>query len=225
VTDDPRPYPSEWESDVVLLDGGTVHLRPARPTDADRLLALYSRLSDESLYLRFFSPVTAPIALGLEHLTDIDYDRQFALVAELGDELIAIARYTRAAGTGDVAEVAFTVDDQQQGRGVGSVLLEHLAAIAREHGVTRFVAMTMVSNTRMLGVFADAGIAAAVDTVALEDVLLRIGFLAEHVPEIAELDCNPVVVSSTGATVVDAKVRVTPLPPGPPAGVRRLRVA
>jgi acetyl coenzyme A synthetase (ADP forming)-like protein len=159
VTDDPRPYPSEWESDVVLLDGGTVHLRPARPTDADRLLDLYSRLSDESLYLRFFSPVTAPIALDLEHLTDLDYDRQFSLVAELGDELIAIARYTRAAGTGDVAEVAFTVDDRQQGRGVGSVLLEHLAAIAREHGVRRFVAMTMVSNTRMLGVFADAGFA------------------------------------------------------------------
>ena len=64
-----------------------------------------------------------------------------------------------------------------------------------------------------------------VATAALEDVILRVGLLAERVPEIAELDCNPVVVSAAGAIVVDVKVRLAPVPPGPPPGVRRLRDA
>jgi acetyl coenzyme A synthetase (ADP forming)-like protein len=156
MDDDAPSYPAQWESDVVLIDGGTVHLRPMRRDDGDQLLGLYSRLSDESLYMRFFSPIPAPTARDLEHLTDIDYDRRFAIVAELGDDVVAVARYARVA-RGDEAEVAFTVEDQQQGRGLGAVLLEHLAAIARSHGVRRFVAMTMVNNTRMLNVFADAG--------------------------------------------------------------------
>jgi acyl-CoA synthetase (NDP forming) len=64
-----------------------------------------------------------------------------------------------------------------------------------------------------------------VDVAALEDLLLRIGLLAEHVPEIAELDCNPVIVSPDGAMVVDVKVRLAPTDPTPPIGVRRLRDA
>jgi acetyl coenzyme A synthetase (ADP forming)-like protein len=148
-------YPARWESDVVLADGGTVHLRPVRQDDDDRLLGLYSRLSDESLYLRFFSPVPRPDASRLEELKSVDYDRNFALVAELGGDIVAVARYMR--GHGDEAEVAFTVQDDQQGRGLGTVLLEYLAAIAREHGISRFVAMTLSQNTRMLRVFAEAG--------------------------------------------------------------------
>ncbi len=64
-----------------------------------------------------------------------------------------------------------------------------------------------------------------VDSAALEEVLVRVGLLAEHVPEIAELDCNPVVVSPQGAVVVDVKVRLAAVPLGPPPGVRRLRDA
>ena len=67
--------------------------------------------------------------------------------------------------------------------------------------------------------------AADVDVSALEEILLRVGLLADQVPEIAELDCNPVVVSSAGAIVVDVKIRLAPVPPGPPPGVRRLRDA
>lgn len=91
----------------------------------------------------------------LDELTDMDYDRRFALVAELGDDVVAVARYLR--GEHDEAEVAFTVQDDQQGRGLGTLLLEHLAAIAREHGIRRFVAVTLAENTAMLGVFAQAG--------------------------------------------------------------------
>ncbi len=91
-------YPTAWESDVVLTDGGTVHLRPIRPDDDAGLLGLFARLSSESLYMRFFSPVSAPTAAQLEHFTDVDYDDRMALVAELGDDIVAVARYDRTPG-------------------------------------------------------------------------------------------------------------------------------
>ncbi|MGZ8752916.1 MAG: N-acetyltransferase family protein, partial [Acidimicrobiia bacterium] len=150
------PEPDVWEFDVVLADGGTVHLRRIRADDDARLLGLYERLSGESLYLRFFSPVSAPTAAQLEYLTNVDGARRFALVAELGDELVAVARYDRTPGTSD-AEVAFTVQDDQQGRGLGTILLEHLASAARAHGITSFVASTLPHNRRMLDVFLSAG--------------------------------------------------------------------
>jgi acetyl coenzyme A synthetase (ADP forming)-like protein len=151
-------YPVAWESDVVLSDGGTVRVRPIRPDDEARLLGLYERLSDESLYLRFFSPVPAPTAAHLERLTTVDYDQHMALVAQLGDDIVAVARYDRTGG--DEAEVAFSVQDDQQGRGLGTLLLEHLAVVARSKGITTFTADTLPNNARMLNVFADAGWAA-----------------------------------------------------------------
>jgi acetyl coenzyme A synthetase (ADP forming)-like protein len=151
-------YPQHWESDVVLADGGTVHLRPVRPDDGDKLQDLYSRLSEESLYLRFFSPVPAPTARQLEQISEIDYVRRFSLVAELGNDIVAIARYDRTgADEGGAAEVAFSVQDDQHGRGLGSILLEHLAAVARDAGIRRFEAWTMPSNHKMLRVFSEAG--------------------------------------------------------------------
>ncbi len=83
---------AQWESDVVLADGGTVRLRPVRPDDDERVLALYERLSEESIYLRFFSPVPRPTAAELERLTNVDDEASFTLVAEFGDDLLAIAR-------------------------------------------------------------------------------------------------------------------------------------
>lgn len=148
-------YPEAWESDVVLADGGTVRIRPVRTDDAERLLALYERLSDESIYLRFFSPVPRPNAAQLERITNVDHDRHVVLVAELGDDIVAVARYDRVSE--DEAEVAFTVQDDQQGRGLGTILLEHLAVVARSRGISTFSADTLPDNVRMLNVFADAG--------------------------------------------------------------------
>ena len=123
-------YPSRWESDVVLADGGTARVRPSRPDDEPALLALYERLSDESIYLRFFSPVPRPTAVQLERITSIDYVDHMVLVAQLGGDIVAVARYDRVAP--DEAEVAFAVADDQQRRGLATLLLEHLAGIARE---------------------------------------------------------------------------------------------
>jgi acetyl coenzyme A synthetase (ADP forming)-like protein len=149
-------YPVEWESDVVLTDGGTIHLRPIRANDDAGLVGLFGRLSRESIYMRFFSPIQTPTDQQLEHFTHVDYDDRMALVAELGDAIVAVARYDRRPGS-DEAEVAFVVQDDQQGRGLATIMLEHLAAAARTRGVRAFMAETLPDNRRMLGVFRDAG--------------------------------------------------------------------
>ncbi len=148
--------PAGWAADVVSADGRTVRLRPVRPDDDESVLRFYERLSPESMYLRFFSPVPAATARRTERLTQVDQYEHVVIVAEHGDELVAMARYDREV-PGDRAEVAFVVDDAHQGRGLGTLLLEHLAAIGRTQGVRRFVAMTLPQNHRMLEVFRDAG--------------------------------------------------------------------
>src|SRR5215831_6164375 len=144
-----------WESDVVLADGGTVRVRPLGPGDEERVLHLYERLSDDSVYLRFFSPLPRPTAAQLERLTNVDAHSHMTLAALLGDDVVAIARYDRVSSR--EAEVAFTVADDQQGRGLGTLLLEHLAVIARANGLEYFSADTLATNQKMLSVFSDAG--------------------------------------------------------------------
>lgn len=158
--DIPPGYPARWEADVVLRDGATVHLRPIRPGDAAGISELHKRLSAETIYFRFFSPLTSLSPRMLERFVNVDYLDRFALVAELGTELIAVGRYERlpTAPRGETeAEVAFLVDDAHQGRGLGSLLLEHLAAAAKHAGITRFLADTLPENRRMLAVFHEAG--------------------------------------------------------------------
>jgi acyl-CoA synthetase (NDP forming)/GNAT superfamily N-acetyltransferase len=149
-------YPAGWEADVAVSDGGVVHVRPIRPDDRDRLVAFHSRLSERTVYLRYFAPHPVLSDRDLDKLTRVDHRDRVALVALLGDDLIGVGRYDRLAGTRD-AEVAFVVDDAQQGRGIGSMLLEHLAAAARERGIERFVAEVLAENSRMVRVFKDAG--------------------------------------------------------------------
>lgn len=151
-----RGYPSEWEADVVLADGGTVHVRPIQTEDADRIVAFHARLSAETIRYRFFAPRPTLTPGEVEHFTQVDHDERVALVAVLGESLLAVGRYDRVPGT-DVAEVAFVVDDAHQGRGLGSVLLEHLAAIASYGGIRRFEADVLTENNRMVRIFVDAG--------------------------------------------------------------------
>ncbi|MEZ5169185.1 MAG: GNAT family N-acetyltransferase [Acidimicrobiia bacterium] len=149
-------YPAEWESDVVLSDGRTAHLRPIRPSDADGLYSLWEHLSSQSIYLRFFAPVPRPSRRQLQMLATVDYVDRMALVAQLGSEILGVARYDRRVNVTD-AEVAFVVADEHQGRGIGTALLEQLAAVGRANGIHRFVAETLPENHRMLAVFRAAG--------------------------------------------------------------------
>jgi acyl-CoA synthetase (NDP forming)/RimJ/RimL family protein N-acetyltransferase len=152
----PNPgYPFHRAADVLLSDGGTVHLRPITPADAPAVVALHSRFSDRTRYLRYFSPYPRIPARDLTRFTTVDHADREAFVVALGDQLVAIGRYDRISS--DEAEVAFVVEDAHQGRGIGSVLLEHLAAAAAEHRIRRFVAEVLPENGAMMRIFTDAG--------------------------------------------------------------------
>ncbi len=149
-------YPAGWEADAVLSDGGTVHLRPITPGDADRLRQFHERLSPETVYNRFFTPVRSLSARDVERFTTVDHDERAAVVAILRDQIVGVVRYARLPDPDD-AEVAVVVEDAHQGRGLGGMLLEHLESAARERGVLRFVADVLPGNRRMLAVFRAAG--------------------------------------------------------------------
>ncbi|SHN30324.1 GNAT family N-acetyltransferase [Streptomyces yunnanensis] len=158
-------YPTHWEADVVLRDGGTARIRPITPDDAERLVSFYEQVSDESKYYRFFAPYPRLSDRDVHRFTHHDYIDRVGLAATVGGEFIATVRYDRIDERGlpaknpddDQAEVAFLVQDAHQGRGVASALLEHIAAVARERGIRRFAAEVLPANTKMIKVFTDAG--------------------------------------------------------------------
>ncbi|GAA3851800.1 bifunctional GNAT family N-acetyltransferase/acetate--CoA ligase family protein [Saccharothrix violaceirubra] len=153
---DPFDHPRHWEADVVLSDGGTVHVRPITPDDAERLVAFHGRLSERTRYFRYFGPYPRMPRRDVERFTTVDHADRVALIALLGDDIIAVGRYDRI-DAGRSAEVAFVVEDAHQGRGLGSILLEHLAAAARERDLSRFTAEVLMENGQMVRVFRDAG--------------------------------------------------------------------
>ncbi|MBL8111581.1 MAG: GNAT family N-acetyltransferase, partial [Acidobacteria bacterium] len=150
------PYPAEDEGTVLLRDGTPVFMRPMRAADAMALLRTYDRLSEETLYFRFFS-VPPRDAKKAEYLADVDYDGRYALVAEVRGEIVAGARYERLAERPECAETAFTIEDAWQGRGLGSLLLERLVKAARRRGIATLEAELLVDNTKMLHVFEASG--------------------------------------------------------------------
>lgn len=146
---------------MVLRDGSTMHIRPIAGHDADALQAFHRAQSAQSTYFRFFAPMERLSERDLRRFTNVDHRQRVALVlvqpGQEHDQILAVGRFDRYEEDGDVAEVAFNVADSAQGRGLGSILLEHLAAAGREIGVRRFSADVLPSNTRMLRVFTDAG--------------------------------------------------------------------
>ena len=152
------PYPTQYESDVVLRDGSTVRLRPIRPNDGDGLRTLYERVSPESLRFRFFG-IPAGSDEEVSRLLCADHDNEFVLIAEAGDRVAGVAVYFRDPKSPERAEVAFTIADALHGRGIGTRMLETLADIARGHHIRTFDAYVLQDNQRMMGVFLDSGFA------------------------------------------------------------------
>jgi acetate---CoA ligase (ADP-forming) len=148
-------YPVEREADVVLRDGSTAHVRPVRLSDQLAIRAFLDGISPESIAFRFFG------AANLDWVTawslDVDYADRFALVAETGSpsQIIAHAAYVRM--DSERAEVAFLVANAWQGRGISTIMLAHLAAIADQNGIVTFVAEVLPSNHRMIEVFRQSG--------------------------------------------------------------------
>ncbi|MDR5697152.1 MAG: GNAT family N-acetyltransferase [Armatimonadota bacterium] len=151
-------YPSHLEADVVLRDGSTVRIRPVRPDDEGDLVAFFRALSADSLAMRFFAPVTDHfLAEEAGRLVQVDYVRDFGMVATAGADERIVAHAMYAATDGDRAEVAFAIADDYQGRGLGTILLGQLAEVASANGIRVFEAEVLPANHRMLDVFRDSG--------------------------------------------------------------------
>ena len=135
---------------VTLADGSRLAIRPIEPGDRDLMRAGFERLSPESRYRRFFSPMPELTGRQLDYLTRVDHHDHEALVALDADsgEGIAVARFVRV-GEG-VAEPAIAVIDDWQGRGVAAALLDRLVERAREEGIQRFAALVMADNERAI---------------------------------------------------------------------------
>lgn len=149
-------YPAECECEALLVDGTIAQIRPIRPGDADDLADFHEHLSQETIRLRFFAAHAHLRAAEIERFTRVDYRDRLALIATVEGRLAAVARYDRLPGT-NRAEVAFVVSDARQRLGLGTLLLEHLAAAARRRGVASFVAETLWGNRPMQEVFSRAG--------------------------------------------------------------------
>ena len=180
--------PRHYATDALLRDGGSIHIRAIRPDDKQRLLELFERLSSRSVYFRFFQTKQHLTDAELRYFAELDFTRDVALVATLqeGQEehIIGVGRYFRIQEHSQPtthAEVAFTVAEAHQGRGVGTLLLEHLAAVARMQGIDTFEAYVLGENNRMLEVFEASGF-----TVqrALDTGVFHVSFPTAETPQV-----------------------------------------
>ena len=156
----------------ILRDGRTLLIRALRPEDRAELEAAAGRLSDESIYRRFFTLKRRFSEREAEYYTHVDFVQHVALAAVLREQgrerIVGTARYV--VSEPGAAEVAFVVDDAHQGQGIGSRLMRHLAGIAREAGLQRLVAEVLAANAPMLRMFEKSGLRAR--TKRERDVLL-----------------------------------------------------
>lgn len=156
-------YPSERETDAVLRDGSTVHLRPVRPDDEAALRALFAGLDPASQAFRFFSG-----AVDLDRIANtmasVDYKSHYGLLALRGAEHRPLGHGTYIELAEGTAEVAFAVADELQGQGLGTILLAHLAEAASDNGIETFCAEVLPQNHRMIEMFRESGFPVEIDS-------------------------------------------------------------
>jgi ribosomal protein S18 acetylase RimI-like enzyme len=135
---------------TMLVGDQSLTVREITIHDIERLRRMFGRLSPDSVYRRFFSPIQEPSRSALLWLTSVDHTSRDALVALDGDEIVAVARYDGRVGT-NRAEIAVTVEDAWQHQGVGKRLTKRLAVRAAEHGIESFEATVQPDNRPALG--------------------------------------------------------------------------
>jgi GNAT superfamily N-acetyltransferase len=142
---------------VTLRDGSSIFIRPIEPDDKAAVVSAFEKLSPESRYRRFFSPLGRLGARDLAYLTEVDHHDHEALIAhdDLGEPL-GVARYVRGADP-HKAEVAVAVVDEWHGRGVATALLTRLVDRAREEDVRIFTATILTDNRDAIGLMRSLG--------------------------------------------------------------------
>jgi acetyl coenzyme A synthetase (ADP forming)-like protein len=192
-----RPAPHSL-ADVILRDGGTLRLRQPLSADGEGLVQFLSDLSAQSLYFRFHG-AAKPQARLVEPFLEPDWHEVGALIGTLEadgrEQIVALASYSRLRDP-TAAEVAFTVADAHQRRGIGTRLLEQLARQAGAAGIERFVAEVMPENRAMIKVFEEAGLQI---TRVLEQGTIEVAFpiapTDEYLAHVDERDHLAVVAS------------------------------
>ena len=187
VENPPEHYPEHWVGDVALKDGGTIRVRPIAPEDGEALREMVRNLSAESSYFRFFRVKRDLDDDEVRDFTNLDYARDMAFVGLHEGEIVGVGRYTSVEATPGIAEVAFAVADEHQGRGIGTVLLARVAAYARTHGIKRFRAFLLAHNYAMMRVFRDAGFHL---TRELEEGVYTVDFPTEESDETREVEAR-----------------------------------
>jgi acetyltransferase len=146
-------YPGHYEKKVVTRTGVKVFMRPIKPEDAPMLLDLFNSLSSGTRYYRFFTPLKVLPRHLLIRFTQIDYNKDMALVAfehtEKEGKILAVARYISKPNQSET-EFAVVVRDEWQGKGVGRVLLENLIVIARKRKIESMIGFVLSENIHML---------------------------------------------------------------------------
>ncbi len=146
-------YPWQYESKLQSVDGQGIFIRPIRPSDADLLINHFNSLSSRSVYMRFFSPLKKLSKEMLIRLTQIDYDREIALVALIGTEkdrkIIGVCRVTDYPD-GEQGEFAMAITDGWQGKGMGAALLQQCLKASWDKGLKRVNGIVLAENTQML---------------------------------------------------------------------------
>lgn len=151
---------AQYSATETLRDGRPLEIRALKPTDREELLSALGRMSDQSIYRRFFSPKRHFADREVASYIDIDFVSHVALLAVVSENghpaIVGGARFvvTRPGG----AEVAFAVVDAYQGQGIGALLLRHLVVLARQAGIEELVAEVLPHNTPMLKVFERSGL-------------------------------------------------------------------
>ena len=162
---------------ISLRDGTPVVIRPIDPSDRSLLVEGFEHLSERSRYQRFFRVIDHLREDEVDFFVNVDHDQHEAVGALTGDgrEGLGIARYVRLSPGSPAAEVAIVVVDHAQGKGLGRILMQELAARARAHGIKRFVAQTAAENRRFRRLMTRLGatrvVAVEAGTVELETEL------------------------------------------------------
>ncbi|MEU7256454.1 GNAT family N-acetyltransferase [Streptomyces rimosus] len=158
MTSTERPGNSVY---ALLSDGTTVRIRPARPEDRERVLRLFTGMSPENLRLRFFTAGPGSAEAAAERISSPGAPGDHALLALAGDEVTGTAEFHRSPADRETADIGLAVADAWHGRGIGTLLLEHLVHAARAAGIRRFTADALTENHLMLKVISDLGLRTA----------------------------------------------------------------
>ncbi len=173
-----RPYPTQYMEDWKLKDGTPVFIRPIRPEDEPAMIKFHERLSDRSVYLRYFQPLKLSQRVAHERLTRIcfiDYDREMALVVEKTDpasgekEVLAVGRLSKMHGVNE-AECAVLIRDEYQHQGLGKELFRRSLEVARNEKIARVSSTMLAENREMRAICRGLGFEVHID---MEDQTVR----------------------------------------------------